>query len=155
MLRAPLVRALAAASWWARCAASIVAEVEGGPPREQQCDRLLGGRIVVELFRQLERDAEPRGGAGEVAFGVGSEPDQELGEHAERTAVRPGRQAAGRLGDRDSRLLVAGVGRGDAGDVEQLERTRARRSARRQSAARRSSLHASAGTPRVISIRPR
>ncbi len=99
----------------------VVAEVEGGPPREEQRHELLAGRVVAELLRQVVRDAEPLSGVGEVAFGVGSEPDQVLCEHAREEVVRDG-QAAGDAGDRDRRLPVAGVGRGEAGEVEQLER---------------------------------
>ena len=45
----------------------VVAEVEGGPPREEQRHELLAGRVVAELLRQVVRDAEPLSGVGEVA----------------------------------------------------------------------------------------
>ena len=120
MLSAPLARARAAASRWVRYAALIVAEVEGGPSREQQRHRLLAGRIVIELLRELERFAEPRSGIGEVALGMGSEPDEELREHAGERGFLDD-QTAGHFGDRDTRLAVARISSGDAGEVEQLE----------------------------------
>jgi hypothetical protein len=99
---------------------SIVAEVQGGASGEQQRDRLLAGRIVVEFLCELERDAEPRSGVGEVAFGMGSEPDEQLCEHAQERGFHQCK-AARNLGDRDGRLLVTGVGGGEAGEVEHLQ----------------------------------
>lgn len=72
------------------------------------------------MLGELERDPEPRSGVGEVALSVGPEPDEKLRDHAEERRFFRG-EAAGRIGDRDSRLLVAGVRGGEAGDVQQLE----------------------------------
>ena len=97
----------------------IVAEVESGPSGEEQCDG-LPRRVVIELLCQLERQSEPGGGIGEIPLGVGSEPDEQLCEHADE-----GRflqiQVAGEVGDRYGSLPVARVGRGEPGDVEQLK----------------------------------
>ena len=60
----------------------IVAEVEGGPSGEEQCDG-LPGRVVVELLRQLERHAEHGGSVGEVPSAWAPSPIEKLREHAD------------------------------------------------------------------------
>ncbi len=106
-----------------RVGAFVVAEEERSASGEQNGDGLVGQGSFrfSELLFECECGAQALRSPGKVALKVGTKPDEQLHEHAIECGVFD-LELASKIGDHDRSIALACIQRGDAGEVEQLER---------------------------------